>query len=35
VHFEARLTSYRHASPPLNEDVRQSLLDDLDLSERD
>jgi len=26
---------YRHDSPPLSEDVRQSLLDDLDLSDRD
>src|SRR5262245_31190832 len=33
--FEVRHSAYRHASPPLNEDVRQSLLDDLDLSDRD
>src|SRR5262245_26634843 len=35
AHFEMRHSAYRHASPPLNEDVRQSLLDDLDLSEKD
>jgi hypothetical protein len=34
VHFEVRRPTYRHASPPLNEDVRQSLLDDLDLSDK-
>jgi hypothetical protein len=34
VHVEIRLTSYTHASPPLSEDVRQSLLDDLSLSDR-
>ncbi len=27
--------AYRHESPPLSEDVRQSLLDDLHLSDRD
>jgi hypothetical protein len=29
------LPFYRHESPPLSDDVRQSLLDDLDLSDRD
>ena len=35
AHFDVRLTDYQHQSPPLNEDVRQSLLDDLELSDRD
>jgi hypothetical protein len=34
AHFEIRHISYRHTSPPLSEDVRQSLLDDLDLSDK-
>ena len=34
IHFEIHLTSYSYASPPLGEDVRQSLLDDLSLSAR-
>jgi hypothetical protein len=33
--FACLLPSYRHDSAPLGDDVRQSLLDDLDLSERD
>jgi hypothetical protein len=32
--FEIRLASYQHASPPLSEDVRQSLVEDLLLSDR-
>jgi hypothetical protein len=32
---EVRLDGYRHEGPPLSEDVRQSLLDDLSLSDRD
>jgi hypothetical protein len=35
VHFETTLPSYTHQGEPLSDDVRQSLLDDLDLSERD
>jgi hypothetical protein len=35
AHFELVNPSYRHDSPPLNEDVRQSLVDDLELSDRD
>jgi hypothetical protein len=35
AHFEAVLPSYTHQGEPLNDDVRQSLLDDLALSERD
>ncbi len=35
VHFAATLPNYRHESPPLGEEVRQSLLDDLRLSDRD
>jgi hypothetical protein len=34
VHFEILLDGYHHASGRLSEDVRQSLLDDLTLSER-
>jgi hypothetical protein len=30
-----RLDGYQHESPPLGDDVRQSLLDDLSLSDRD
>src|SRR5262249_19715103 len=33
--FACQLPAYRHDSPPLSDEVRQSLLDDLDLSERD
>jgi hypothetical protein len=29
------LPAYQHQSPPLTEEVRQSLLDDLALSDRD
>jgi hypothetical protein len=32
--FEFDGTHYRHRSPPLSDDVRQSLLDDLKLSDR-
>jgi hypothetical protein len=35
AHFAVLLPAYRHDSPPLGDDVRQSLLDDLTLSERD
>ncbi len=34
AYFEIRLEGYQHASPPLSEDVRQSLLEDLRLSDR-
>ncbi len=34
AHFELRLEAYRHASPPLSDDVRQSLVEDLLLSDR-
>jgi hypothetical protein len=33
--FEIDLPSYRHESLPLSDDVRQSLVDDLELSDRD
>lgn len=33
--FEVGLPSYHHQSLPLSEEVRQSLLDDLELSDRD
>jgi hypothetical protein len=33
--FEVRHASYRHESPPLGDDVRQSLFEDLQLSDRD
>jgi len=33
--FEMRTEQYQHESAPLSEDVRQSLLDDLELSDRD
>lgn len=33
--FEVTHASYRHESPPLSDDVRQSLLEDLELSDRD
>jgi hypothetical protein len=32
---EIEHAAYRHESPPLSEDVRQSLLDDLQMSDRD
>src|SRR5262249_54909480 len=35
AHFEIVNPSYKHESDPLAEDVRQSLLDDLALSDRD
>lgn len=35
AHFEVSLSSYRHESPPLGDDIRQSLLDDLEMSDRD
>jgi hypothetical protein len=35
AHFEVVHPSYKHESGPLAEDVRQSLLDDLALSDRD
>jgi hypothetical protein len=33
--FEFVHPSYRHQSPPLGDEIRQSLLDDLALSDRD
>jgi hypothetical protein len=33
--FEVALPSYQHESPLLSEDVRQSLLDDLQMSDKD
>ena len=35
AHFEIVHHTYHHVSPALSEDVRQSLLDDLHLSDRD
>jgi hypothetical protein len=35
IQIDIRLTSYTHTSPLLSEDVRQSLLDDIILSDRD
>jgi hypothetical protein len=35
AYFEIDHATYRHESPPLTEEVRQSLLDDLLLSDRD
>lgn len=35
VYFELVLPSYRHQSSPLSDEVRQSLLEDLELSDRD
>jgi len=35
AHFEITHPAYKHESPPLGDDVRQSLLDDLALSDRD
>jgi Protein of unknown function (DUF3501) len=34
AYFAVEMATYRHRSPPLSEDVRQSLLEDLELSER-
>jgi hypothetical protein len=34
-HFAVTLGDYRHDSAPLGDDIRQSLLDDLSLSDRD
>jgi hypothetical protein len=33
--FACLLPAYRHDGPPLSDEIRQSLLDDLELSERD
>jgi hypothetical protein len=33
--FEVNFADYQHASPLLSEEVRQSLLDDLELSDED
>ena len=35
AHFEFDNGVYQHQSPPLSDDLRQSLLDDLELSDRD
>jgi hypothetical protein len=35
AHFTLALAAYRHESAPLGDEVRQSLLEDLDLSDRD
>lgn len=35
VYFSLHLASYRHESSSLSDDIRQSLLDDLNLSDRD
>jgi hypothetical protein len=35
THFAVRRSSYQHASAPLGDEVRQSLLDDLQMSDRD
>lgn len=35
ISIEAVLPTYKHESAPLSEDVRQSLLDDLEMSDRD
>lgn len=35
AYFECAAGHYRHQSPPLSEDLRQSLFDDLVLSDRD
>lgn len=34
AHVEIKLPGYAHASPPLGVEIRQSLLDDLNLSDR-
>lgn len=35
AHFAVRRPNYRHDSAPLSDEVRQSLLDDLQMSDRD
>jgi hypothetical protein len=35
ANVEVTLPAYQHQGPPLSDEVRQSLLDDLDLSDRD
>jgi hypothetical protein len=35
AYFAVRRTNYRHDSAPLSDEVRQSLLDDLQMSDRD
>src|SRR5207249_7705269 len=35
AHFAIAHTSYQHESAPLSDEVRQSLLEDLELSDRD
>jgi hypothetical protein len=35
AHFEVQFETYRHQSAALSDDVRQSLVDDLELSDRD
>lgn len=35
AHFAVRRANYQHDSPPLGDEVRQSLLDDLQMSDRD
>src|SRR5262249_11280888 len=35
AHFEIANPSYKHESGPLSDDVRQSLVEDLELSDRD
>jgi hypothetical protein len=35
AHFTCLLSTYRHDTPPLSEEIRRSLVDDLELSERD
>ncbi len=35
IHFAVTKASYRHESAPIGDDVRESLLDDLRLSDRD
>jgi hypothetical protein len=35
VHFAVAHPAYQHQSPPLSDEVRQSLLEDLELSDRD
>ena len=34
AHFALDYAGYQHASPPLSEDVRQSLMEDLEMSDR-
>ncbi|GIW78936.1 MAG: hypothetical protein KatS3mg105_0743 [Gemmatales bacterium] len=35
AYFQITYSTYRYDSPPLNEDIRQSLLDDLELSDQE